>query len=61
MIRYDRNYLYPENLTATQIWTYEGMIFGIEEDNKGGFWFGTLNGVCRYDGVSVNCLNGKAQ
>ena len=59
--RYDKNILFPENITATQIWKNEGMFFGIEDDNKGGIWFGTLNGVCHYDGNAVNCLNGKSQ
>ncbi|MFC0316957.1 MULTISPECIES: two-component regulator propeller domain-containing protein [Olivibacter] len=28
----------------------DGMIFGILEANDGSIWFGTLNGVYRYDG-----------
>lgn len=32
----------------------EGMIFGIRESNDGSIWFGTLNGVYRFDGKSVN-------
>jgi ligand-binding sensor domain-containing protein len=55
VIRYDRNVLYPENVTPTQIWTHSGMIFGILEDSIGRFWFGTLKGVCIYDNNSVNC------
>lgn len=29
-------------------------IFGITEDRTGNIWFGTENGVCRYDGKSVD-------
>ncbi|WP_373520984.1 two-component regulator propeller domain-containing protein [Aquiflexum sp.] len=32
----------------------EGMIFGILEANDGSIWFGTLDGVYRYDGNTVN-------
>lgn len=32
----------------------EGMIFGIREANDGSVWFGTLDGVHRYDGNTVN-------
>ena len=45
--------------TATQIRTEEGMFFGILEDKEGGIWFGTLNGVCRYDGKSFNYFRDK--
>lgn len=58
VIRYDKSILFPESLTKSQIWTTSGMIFAILEDDKGRFWFGTLNGVCQYDGNAVNCLNG---
>ena len=33
-----------------------GMLFGIEEDASGNLWFGTLRGVCRYDGTQVVCF-----
>ena len=29
-------------------------IFGITEDKAGNIWFGTANGVCRFDGKSFN-------
>jgi ligand-binding sensor domain-containing protein len=28
-------------------------VFGVVEDNAGNIWFGTANGVCRYDGKAV--------
>jgi len=52
--RYDEKSLSYAKATATQIRTEEGMFFGILEDNMGNIWFGTLNGVCRYDGSSFN-------
>ncbi|MCS4435145.1 ligand-binding sensor domain-containing protein [Aquiflexum gelatinilyticum] len=35
----------------------EGMIFGIREANDGSIWFGTLDGVKRFDGKTVNGFN----
>jgi ligand-binding sensor domain-containing protein len=32
----------------------QGMIFGIMEASDGGIWFGTLDGVTRYDGKDFN-------
>jgi ligand-binding sensor domain-containing protein len=37
-----------------QIIKIDGLIFGIFEDMEGCIWFGTLNGVCRYDGNTFN-------
>ncbi len=54
--RYDEKSLLNENATAIQIRTEEGMFFGILEDKEGGIWFGSLNGVCRYDGKSFDCF-----
>jgi ligand-binding sensor domain-containing protein len=57
--RYDENSLQYEMATATQIRTEKNMFFGILEDKEGGIWFGTLNGVCRYDGKSFNYFKNK--
>jgi ligand-binding sensor domain-containing protein len=38
--------------SSTKIAT-SSMIFGTIEDSNGNIWFGTTNGVCRYDGKSV--------
>lgn len=35
------------------------MIFGILEAYDGSIWFGTLNGVYRYDGMTLNDFKGK--
>lgn len=48
--RYDVSSLSGEQATPTQIRSEEGMYFGIMQDREGGIWWGTLNGVCRYDG-----------
>ena len=43
----------------SQIITEDGMIFGILEDKKDNIWFGTLGGVCRYDGKTFNYFRDK--
>ncbi|SMD45710.1 Two component regulator propeller [Aquiflexum balticum DSM 16537] len=35
----------------------EGMVFGILEANDGSIWFGTLNGLLKYDGNTVSTVN----
>jgi len=35
------------------------VIFGIMEDKNGDIWFGTANGVCRYDGKTFNYFAGQ--
>lgn len=52
--RYDEKSLHNKKATATQILIQDGMFFGILEDEDGGIWVGTLNGVCRYDGNTFN-------
>lgn len=51
--RYDQKSLSEEKPTATIVKSGEGMIFGILEADDGRIWFGTLNGVHRYDGKTV--------
>jgi ligand-binding sensor domain-containing protein len=48
--RYDGTTLTNEKATVTEIKAEQGMFFGILEDSDGIIWFGTLNGVYRYDG-----------
>jgi len=52
--RYDVTYMHHEKMLATTIKQEEGMFFGIHEDRTGGIWFGSLNGICRYDGQDFN-------
>lgn len=46
---YDALSLSDKKPVATEI-THNSMIFGILEDNRGGIWFGAVDGVYRYDG-----------
>ncbi|MFK7926063.1 MAG: two-component regulator propeller domain-containing protein [Bacteroidia bacterium] len=52
--RYDATLLVFNQTIATPVKTGGKMYFGILEDSDGGIWFGTLNGVCRYDGSNFN-------
>lgn len=56
--RYDEKSLSNIKPTVTEI-TNKPMIFGILEDDKGNMWFGTLDGVHRYDGSTITSFNGK--
>ncbi|HEV7780801.1 MAG TPA: two-component regulator propeller domain-containing protein [Chitinophagaceae bacterium] len=35
------------------------MIFGILEDDKGNIWFGSFDGVYRYDGKTITYFRNK--
>jgi ligand-binding sensor domain-containing protein len=48
--RYDEKSLSNIKPTVTEIKSGENMFFGILEADDGSIWFGTLNGVYRYDG-----------
>jgi len=54
----DKKPLTYEQSIATPIKQAEGMFFGIIEDSDGHIWFGSLEGVGRYDGKSFNYFNG---
>lgn len=51
---YDQNSLLNESPKAILVHVSASMLFGISEDKEGSIWVGTLNGVFRYDGESVN-------
>lgn len=61
--RYDQKSLSDEQPSVTEIKSeYEdnkGMMFGILEANDGSIWFGTLNGVSRYDGNNITNFKDK--
>ncbi len=59
IFRYDEKSLLSDKPIVTKIRTEEGMFFGIMEDKEGNIWFGSLNGVCRYDGKSFNYFKHK--
>lgn len=50
--RYDGKPLSNKKPTVTEI-ANKPMIFGILEDDKGSIWFGALDGVYRYDGMTI--------
>lgn len=56
--RYDEKSLSNKKPTVTEI-TNKGMIFGILEDDKGSIWFGSMNGVHRYDGKTIKDFKGS--
>jgi len=53
--RYDEKSLSGKKPTVTEI-TNKPIIFGILEDYKGNIWFGSFDGVYRYDGKTVKRL-----
>lgn len=57
--RYDGNSLSNKRPTVTEIKSAEKMTFGILETTDGSIWFGTLDGLCRYDGNTISSFNGK--
>jgi len=53
--RYDAKSFFNHTAIVTEVKTApDGMFFGILEAKDGSIWFGTLNGVYRYDGNSFN-------
>jgi len=57
--RYDEKTLSDKKPAVTEVKSKEGMIFGILEAYDGSIWFGTLNGVQRYDGNTFNNFKDK--
>lgn len=53
--RYDSSSLQQEFIPATVIYEDERMLFGIAEDENNKIWFGTLKGICIFDGIVVEC------
>ena len=56
--RYDGKSLFDKKPTVTEI-TNKGMIFGILYAFDGSIWFGTFDGVHRYDGETVTDFKSK--
>jgi ligand-binding sensor domain-containing protein len=59
LFRYDQKSLYNKNPTVTEIMSIEKMLCGILEANDGSIWFGSLNGVYRYDGKTITDFKSK--
>lgn len=57
--RYNSKSLSDPSMSPDIIRSGEAMIFGMTEANDGSIWFGTLNGVHRYDGNSFTDFNSK--
>jgi ligand-binding sensor domain-containing protein len=51
--RYDQKSLYNEKPTVTELLSQPGMLLGMIEDSKGNIWFGSGQGVYRYDGKTI--------
>lgn len=52
--RYNKKSLLNKKPKATQIFSDNGMLFGINEDKNNAIWVGKLNGVFRYSEKSVS-------
>lgn len=59
--RYDEPISQNSLLVPTKVLEKNDMFFGIFEDKDGGIWFGTLNGVCRYDGQFFDYFRNEFQ
>ncbi len=57
--RYDQKSLYNEKPAVTEIMSIEKMLCGILEADDGSIWFGSLNGVYRYDGKTITDFKSK--
>jgi len=52
--------LYNKNPAVTEIMSIEKMLCGMLEANDGSIWFGSLNGVYRYDGKTITDFKSAA-
>ncbi|RCR67231.1 ligand-binding sensor domain-containing protein [Larkinella punicea] len=59
LFRYDQNSLYNKKPIVTEIMSIEKMLCGILEAKDGSIWFGSLNGVYRYDGKTITDFKSK--
>jgi ligand-binding sensor domain-containing protein len=57
--RYDQKSLSNKKIRVTEIMSINKMLCGILEANDGSIWFGSLNGVYRYDGEAINDFKRK--
>jgi ligand-binding sensor domain-containing protein len=58
--RYDQNSLYNKNPTVTEIMSEGPAFLGLLEANDGSIWFGSMNGVYRYDGKTITDFKSAA-
>jgi ligand-binding sensor domain-containing protein len=57
--RYDQKSLYDKTPTVTEIKSGGPAFLGILEANDGSIWFGSMNGVYRYDGKTITDFKDK--
>ncbi|MFM9949725.1 MAG: two-component regulator propeller domain-containing protein [Saprospiraceae bacterium] len=57
MSRFDAIALTGNSPKAEQIRLENGQVFGILEDTDENIWFGTVHGVCRFDGKTFTCFS----
>jgi ligand-binding sensor domain-containing protein len=57
--RYDQKSLYDKNPTVTEIMSGPPALFGLLEANDGSIWFGSVDGVHRYDGKTITDFKNK--
>jgi ligand-binding sensor domain-containing protein len=57
--RYDQKFLYNKKPTITETMSINKMLCGILEANDGSIWFGSMNGVYRYDGKTITDFKSK--
>lgn len=51
--RYDQKSLYSKKPVVTKIMSIQKMLCGLMEASDGSIWFGSMNGVYRYDGKAI--------
>jgi len=57
--RYDQKSLYDEKPTVTEIMSGQPGLLGLLEANDGSIWFGSYDGVYRYDGNTITDFKSK--
>lgn len=57
--RYDQKSLYTKKPAVTEIMSINKMLCGALEASDGSIWFGSLNGVYRYDGKTITDFKSK--
>jgi Two component regulator propeller len=58
--RYDAKSLYDKTPTVTEIMSGPPAFLGLLEANDGSIWFGSMNGVYRYNGKTITDFKTKA-
>ena len=59
LFRYNQKSLKDKTPAATEIMSVNKMLCGILEANDGSIWFGSINGVYRYDGKKITDFRSK--